>query len=213
MTDRGHAAEANAAAAHTVFGIPEVAMRVEIRNGEDPNMVDLSVADAGLGIPAVMRVTPGHEGHPLASVPPGHRFEGYPGDFGAPRTLLVVARLPRQADRPAGSRSGVRAAPRALGRGCHPVTARRTWRDPWPATPHNEDAETRHLQLERMERVYDWVAAYQRDAAMLAKVGWQVTPVDHRRVPGGIIRAAAASWLLGHRRAGPELIVRYRRFH
>jgi len=77
-------------------------MRVEIRNGGDPSTVDIGVTGAGLGIPAVMLVTPDHEGHPFASVPPGHRFEGYRGDFGAPRELLVVARdfLAKRIDRP-----------------------------------------------------------------------------------------------------------------
>jgi hypothetical protein len=64
-----------------------------------------------------------------------------------------------------------------------------------------------------MERVYESVAAYQRDAAILAKDGWQVTSVDDRRQPGGILRAVAASWLLGRRRAAPDLIVHYRRLH
>ena len=64
-----------------------------------------------------------------------------------------------------------------------------------------------------MERVYESVAAYQRDAAMLAKDGWQVTSVDNRRLPGGVIRAVAASWFRGRRRAAPDLIVRYRRLH
>jgi hypothetical protein len=77
-------------------------MRVEIGNAEDPNTVYVSVAGAGLGIPAVLLVTPDHAGHPFASVPPGHRFEGYRGDFGAPRELVVVARdvLARRIDRP-----------------------------------------------------------------------------------------------------------------
>jgi hypothetical protein len=93
------------------------------------------------------------------------------------------------------------------------VTPRRTWQDRWPATPHQEDAETRQLQPERMERVYGSVPAYQRDAAMLAKDGWQVASVDDRRVPGGVIRAIAGSWLVGRRRAAPNLVVRYRRLH
>jgi hypothetical protein len=77
-------------------------MRVVIRNGGDPSGVDISVTGAGLGVPAEMRVTPGHDGHPFSTVPPGHRFEGYRGDFGAPRELLVVARdiLADRIDRP-----------------------------------------------------------------------------------------------------------------
>ena len=67
-------------------------MRVEIKHSDDPNTIDVGVTGAGLGIPAVIRVTPDCDGRPFASVPPGHRFEGYRGDFGAPRQLLVVAR-------------------------------------------------------------------------------------------------------------------------
>jgi hypothetical protein len=85
-------------------------MRVVIRNGGDPDTVDVAVTGAGLGIPAVMLVTPGHEGYPFASVPPGHRFEGYRGDFGAPREILIVARdfLARRIDRPAAEAEFVR---------------------------------------------------------------------------------------------------------
>jgi hypothetical protein len=67
-------------------------MRVEIRNSGDPNTVDIGVTGAGLGIPATILVTPGDREHPFATRPPGHRFEGYRGDFGAPRELLAVAR-------------------------------------------------------------------------------------------------------------------------
>src|SRR5215216_6950147 len=77
-------------------------MRVEIKHSDDPNTIDVGVTGAGLGIPAAMRVTPDRDGRPFASVPPGHRFEGYRGDFGAPRELLVVARdiLADRIDRP-----------------------------------------------------------------------------------------------------------------
>jgi len=79
-------------------------MRVVIKNGEDPHTVDIKVTGAGLGVPAELRITPGQGGQPFATVPPGHRFEGYRGDFGAPRELLAVARaiLAKQIDRPAG---------------------------------------------------------------------------------------------------------------
>jgi hypothetical protein len=91
------------------------------------------------------------------------------------------------------------------------VTARRTWRDRWPATPLGEDTEARQLQPERLERSYESVGTYQRDAAMLAKEGWQVTSVEERRVPGGVVRIAVGSWLRGRRRAVPDLLVGYRR--
>jgi hypothetical protein len=86
----------------TGLSILEESMRVEIRNAEDPNTIYLSVTGAGSGVPAVMLVTPDHQGHPFASVPPGHRFEGYRGDFGAPRELVVAARdvLAGRIDRP-----------------------------------------------------------------------------------------------------------------
>jgi hypothetical protein len=93
------------------------------------------------------------------------------------------------------------------------VTARRTWRDRWPATPREEDAAARRLEPERLERVYASVAAYQRDAAMLAKEGWQVAAVADRRLPTGVLRAVASAWLRGRRRAAPELVVQYRRLH
>ena len=69
------------------------------------------------------------------------------------------------------------------------------------------------LQPERMERNYASVGAYQRDAAMLAKEGWQVTAVDDRRIPGNRLRGAVGSWLSGGRRARTELLVGYRRHH
>src|SRR5262249_32799549 len=87
-----------------VCSIPEEPMRVEIGDAEDPNTVYVRVTGAGSGIPAVTLVRPDHEGHPFASVPPGPRFEGYRGDFGAPRELVVAARdvLARRIDRPTG---------------------------------------------------------------------------------------------------------------
>lgn len=77
-------------------------MRVEMRKSDDPNTVIMSVTGAGLGVPAEMHVTPDHDGHPFVTIPSGHRFERYRGDFGAPRELLIVARsvLARQIDRP-----------------------------------------------------------------------------------------------------------------
>jgi hypothetical protein len=68
------------------------------------------------------------------------------------------------------------------------------------------------LQPERLERRYDSVAAYQHDAAMLAKEGWQVTSVKDRRRPGGVSRVVA-SWLRGRRRGAADLLVGYRRHH
>jgi hypothetical protein len=64
-----------------------------------------------------------------------------------------------------------------------------------------------------MERDYTTVAAYQRDAAMLAKEGWQVTAVNDRRVPGSHVRGLVGSWLGGRRRVAPGLVVGYRRHH
>jgi hypothetical protein len=109
--DGSLAAEANATVAVPTFSsTPGVDMRVEIRNAEDPDTVSISVAGAGLGIPAVLLVTPDHVGHPFASVPAGHRFEGYRGDFGAPRELLAVARdvLAKRIDRPTAEAEFVR---------------------------------------------------------------------------------------------------------
>jgi hypothetical protein len=79
-------------------------MLVEIRNAEDPNTVYVRVTGTGSGIPAVLLVTPDHKDRPFATVPPGHRFEGYRGDFGAPRAHLVVARdvLANRIDRSTG---------------------------------------------------------------------------------------------------------------
>jgi hypothetical protein len=79
---------------------------------------------------------------------------------------------------------------------------RRSWRDRWPATPRQGDAVTRHLEDERLERVYASVAAYQRDAAMLAKDGWQVTAVDHRRLHGGRARLIARRYRRTRRDCG-----------
>ncbi len=76
-------------------------MQVEVRHGSQPGTVEISVAGAGLGIPAAMLVIPDGEQRPFTSRPPGHRFEGYIGDFGARRELLVVTRdfLSRRIDR------------------------------------------------------------------------------------------------------------------
>jgi hypothetical protein len=67
-------------------------MRVDIRSGDAPGTIDVTITGAGLGIPAALLVTPDDKQGPFASRPPGHRFEGYIGDFGAPRELLVVTR-------------------------------------------------------------------------------------------------------------------------
>jgi hypothetical protein len=64
-----------------------------------------------------------------------------------------------------------------------------------------------------MERDYMSVGAYQRDAAMLAKEGWQVTVVDDRRVVGSHVRGVVGSLLGGRRRIAPGLVVSYRRHH
>ena len=93
------------------------------------------------------------------------------------------------------------------------MITRRTWRDRWPATPRPDDAEARHLQPERLERSYGSVGAYQHDAAMLAKEGWQVTAVGDRRVTRGAFRIVVGSWLRGRRHVAPNLLVSYRRLH
>jgi hypothetical protein len=67
-------------------------MRVEIRNGGEPGTIDITVTGAGLGIPAAMLITPDGGRDPFVTRPPGHRFEGYIGNFGAPRELLSVTR-------------------------------------------------------------------------------------------------------------------------
>ena len=90
---------------------------------------------------------------------------------------------------------------------------RRTWRDRWPMAVTDEGAVARQLVPERLERAYGSVTAYQRDAAMLAKDGWQGSTVDDRRVRRGEFRAAALSWLRGRRHAGPDIVVAYRRLH
>jgi hypothetical protein len=172
-------------------------MRVVIKDGENPHAVDIIVTGAGLGVPAELRLTPDHDGHPFATVPPGHRFEGYRGDFGAPRELLAVARaiLAKRIDHPAGEAAFARILER------------------WPATPLDATAEARLLQPERMERDYASVGAYQRDAAMLAKEGWQVAAVNDRRGPRSHMRGVISSWLGGRRRVAPVLVVSYRRHH
>ncbi|MEA2512881.1 MAG: hypothetical protein QOJ59_2368 [Thermomicrobiales bacterium] len=88
----------------------DMPMRVEIRDGGEPGTVEISVKGAGLGIPAAILVTPDGERRPFATRPPGHRFEGYIGDFGAPRELLVVSRdfLARRIDRAAAEEEFVR---------------------------------------------------------------------------------------------------------
>ena len=93
------------------------------------------------------------------------------------------------------------------------MTARRTWPERWHAAPPGEEAEARHLRPERMVRDYGSVKTYQRDAAMLAKEGWQVTSVQERRATGGLVRIVVGSWLRGRRRARPDLVVSYRRHH
>jgi hypothetical protein len=90
------------------------------------------------------------------------------------------------------------------------VVARRTWRDRWPATPVEGHEETRLLVPERMERTYGSVAAYQRDAAVLAKDGWQVPAVDDRRERKRDSRCSVLSWFR-RRRAGSIIVVAYRR--
>jgi hypothetical protein len=85
-------------------------MSVVIKTGENPHAVDISVTGAGLGVPAELRLTPDHDGNPFATVPPGHRFEGYRGDFGAPRELLALARevLAKRIDHPTGEEAFAR---------------------------------------------------------------------------------------------------------
>jgi hypothetical protein len=81
-------------------------MRVDIQTGMDPGTLDVRIADAGPDVPAAIRVTPDGEGRPFVTRPPGHRFEGYIGDFGPPRDLLRVARdyLAKRIDRAAAER-------------------------------------------------------------------------------------------------------------
>jgi hypothetical protein len=93
------------------------------------------------------------------------------------------------------------------------VITQRTWRDRWPATPQAEGAVARQLEPERLERSYGSVGAYQHDAAMLAKEGWQVTAVGDRRGTEGAFRVVVGSWLRGRRRVAPSLLVSYRRLH
>jgi hypothetical protein len=63
-----------------------------------------------------------------------------------------------------------------------------------------------------MVREYPDVGAYQHDAAMLARQGWQVVSVvDHRTT--GTANLAARWWRRVRRRHVPELVVTYRRLH
>lgn len=69
----------------------------------------------------------------------------------------------------------------------------RTWRDGW--APFTIDTGGgRMLQPERSERTYPSTAAYQRDAAALAKDGWQVATVVNQLPRSGIARTATP-WL------------------
>jgi hypothetical protein len=87
----------------------------------------------------------------------------------------------------------------------------RTWRDRWPAVPSAEGAAARQLLPERMHRTYTSVRAYQHDAELLAKDGWQVATVANERHRTGVVAAGARWWQAVLHRPASGLIVGYRR--
>ncbi len=87
-----------------------------------------------------------------------------------------------------------------------------TWRDGWE--PFRIDTGGgRMLQPERSERTYPSTAAYQRDAAALAKDGWQVATVVNHLPRGVVARTMARVWSTVRRRPAPAVVVTYKRLH
>ncbi len=88
----------------------------------------------------------------------------------------------------------------------------RTWRDGWARDDLVDDGTARRITPEMMTREYTSAPAYQRDMAMLSKVGWRVTSVLEHHPHG--LRASVRAWW--HRTRGhPDSIVTvsYRRLH
>jgi hypothetical protein len=89
----------------------------------------------------------------------------------------------------------------------------RTWRDGWVRFPIGDARDVRFLEPKRTERAHPSESAYQHDAAVPARDGWQVVAVVDR-VPRGVIARGVARCRCRLRgRPAPPVVVKYKRLH